>query len=128
MAALLGARNTPGIPSSSRLATVAADGVLGTRTFHHGLLGSDFGRFGVALWREVKARDRRNEARQRALGDLAVWRNAIAHQDFTSPDLRPGRLCLTDVGRWRRACDALALHFDAVFAAYLTNLAGVPPW
>lgn len=93
-----------------------------------GNLGSDFGRFGVALWPAVEARDRRNATRQRSLSELVVWRNAIAHQDFTSPDLRRRWLRLADVRRWRRACDALALHFDVVFVGYLTNLAGVPPW
>jgi hypothetical protein len=32
-------RNTPSMPSVSRLASAAADSVLGTRDFHHGLLG-----------------------------------------------------------------------------------------
>jgi hypothetical protein len=93
-----------------------------------GNLGSDFGRFGIDFWGALRARDRRNESRHRVLLELAVWRNAIAHQDFSSPDLRPRRMHLADVRRWRSACDALAHEFDGMFAAHLTNLVGVPPW
>ena len=93
-----------------------------------GNIGSDFRRFGLEFWREVRRCDRRNESRQRALGELAVWRNAIAHQDFANHELRPLRLRLADVRRWRSACEALARQFDALFAAYLTNLVGASPW
>jgi hypothetical protein len=93
-----------------------------------GNLGSDFGRFGIDLWAAMRARDRRNESRQAALRELAVWRNAIAHQDFSSPDLGQRRVHLASVRRWRSACDALARELDAMFSAYLTNLVGVPPW
>ena len=93
-----------------------------------GNLGSDFGRFGLDFWQELAARDRRNQSRQRALGELAAWRNAIAHQDFTSPNLQPRRLRLADVRRWRSTCDALARHVDAMFAAYLTSMVGRRPW
>jgi hypothetical protein len=93
-----------------------------------GNIGSDFARFGIHFWREVLARDGRNASRQRSLLELAAWRNAIAHQDFSNPGLRPGRLAFVHVRRWRAACDALARDFDVVLAAYLANLVGDRPW
>lgn len=93
-----------------------------------GNLGSDFRRFGVAFWPEVEARDRRNRTRQQALSEVAVWRNAIAHQDFSGLSLRARPLRVADVRRWRSACAGLAREFDAVLAIHLANLVGVIPW
>jgi hypothetical protein len=94
-----------------------------------GNLGSDFGRFGIDFWGEVRRRDRRNGARQKKLADLHVWRNAIAHQDFTSPELG-GReiLRVHEIRRWRGVCERLAVEFDWVMGVYLSSVIGVPPW
>lgn len=94
-----------------------------------GNIGSDYGRLGITFWERVAARDSRNPARQRALGELNVWRNAIAHQDFTHRELG-GRdeVQLAQVRRWRAACNHLAVDFDRVLHAYLQGLTGTPPW
>lgn len=92
-------------------------------------LGSDFGRLGVAFWEEVRRRDRLNEARQRALDELNRWRNAIAHHDFRSPLLKGAQeVRFAEVRRWRRACAALAVDFDAVLQLYLNSILGRSPW
>jgi hypothetical protein len=72
-----------------------------------GNLGSDFARFGLQLWPVLRALSRHTAARQRALDELNLWRNAIAHNDFTCI-LIPPRLTLDQVQRWRRACAHLA--------------------
>jgi hypothetical protein len=66
--------------------------------------------------------------RQR-LEDLNNWRNAIAHQDFGS--MKSGRLTtlrLSDVSRWRRACDQLAETLDVATTMYLRFMLGAHQW
>jgi hypothetical protein len=58
-----------------------------------------------------------------------VWRNAIAHQDFTSATHLQelgGRteIRLQEVRAFRRACSHLARDFDAVVLAYIKAVAG----
>jgi hypothetical protein len=94
-----------------------------------GNIGADFARLDLPLWDQVNALDRRNSERQRLLEDLYSWRNAIAHQDFDS--IKFGGLTtlrLSDVSRWRRACDQLAETFDSVTAMYLRFLLGAHQW
>ena len=92
-------------------------------------IGGDFGRLGIAFWSAVKAQDRRNGKRLQSLELLNVWRNAIAHQDFTSPKLEGKTLIqLSEVQRWRSSCDALTKSFDAVMAAFLQAELGSVPW
>jgi hypothetical protein len=93
-----------------------------------GNLGADFGRLGFDLWAVVRRHDRRNRTRQENLQTLAAWRNAIAHQDFSSPRLRPGRLRLEHVRRWRGSCHALARVFDEAVAVQLRSVVGSRPW
>lgn len=97
-----------------------------------GNLGSDFGRFEFAggFWGEVRSADPDRMRRlQSELELLNVWRNAIAHQDFTAPQLQ-GRTTvrLGDARRWRTTCQALALCFDQVVNQRLTAILGVVPW
>ena len=94
-----------------------------------GNIGSDFARLGIEFWSEVRRLDPRNRARQSALESLNRWRNAIAHQDFSSPELR-GRnsVRLSEVREWRRACERLAVDMDKVMYAYLLRITGVVPW
>jgi RiboL-PSP-HEPN len=94
-----------------------------------GNVGSDFGRLGIRFWREVNKVDGRNPARQALLEELNAWRNAIAHQDFAGVTTA-GTMTLTlqQVRRWRRACEALAVAFDAVMHAHILGLTGTPPW
>ena len=93
-----------------------------------GNLGADFGYFDFDFWAAVDARPG-NAARRASLEKLNAWRNAIAHQNF-DPAKLGGRatLRLGDVRAWRRACDALAVEFDAVVAARLTTMLGAAPW
>jgi hypothetical protein len=90
-----------------------------------GNLGADFSRLGLEFWTQVNALAPRNAARQRQLDDLATWRNAIAHQDWSKlgPDLR-----LKQVQRWRSTCRALATAFDVAVGGHLAGLVGSAPW
>ena len=93
-----------------------------------GNLGADFRRLGLDLWTESSRHDRRKIRRSR-LEEMNRWRNAIAHQDFTSPHLG-GRtkVRLEDVRRWRANCEALAVAFDRVVRLHLIGLLGTAPW
>jgi hypothetical protein len=91
--------------------------------------GADFLRLGIELWDELRAADQRNLHRRRLLQELNEWRNAIAHQNF-DPRRLGGRITLhlTDVRRWRGACNYLADAMDTLMHAYLCQVTGVPPW
>ncbi len=94
-----------------------------------GNLGADFGRFGLVLWPEIRKTDSRNRRRQELLMELTDWRNAIAHQDFASSRIvRSGSLQLSQVRRWRSACDHLARAMDVVLERHLHSLTGAAPW
>lgn len=94
-----------------------------------GNIGSDFARFDMDFWAMVRECDRRNARRQAKLEVLIRWRNAVAHQSFTSAALGGRReLRLTELREWRAACDALAVVFDRVVRIRLTELTGVAPW
>jgi len=94
-----------------------------------GNVGSDFDRLGIRFWPEVNKIHRRNPSRQALLDELNAWRNAIAHQDFAGL-ATAGTMSLTlrQVRRWRRACAALAVAFDAVMYSHILRLTGMPPW
>jgi hypothetical protein len=94
-----------------------------------GNIGSDFGRFGVEFWTEVRADRHGNDRRQEILMDLNEWRNAIAHQDFHAG--LPGgtaTLHLQTVQAWRRAISRLAVSFDSIMRNYLYSLTNTYPW
>lgn len=94
-----------------------------------GNIGSDFGRFGVPFWTEVRAGDRQNERRQELLEELNNWRNAIAHQDFDAAKLGgTTTLHLVKVRQWRSSLNQLARSFDNVMRAHLQALLGAAPW
>lgn len=92
-----------------------------------GNLGSDFGRIGIAFWKEVLASDARNEIRKDRIELMSKWRNAIAHQDFPA-DLEPAVLTLRVVREWRGSCKGLARSFDRVLRRYIADVSGVAPW
>jgi len=75
-----------GYIAPATLRTIAHDQLISSRTLDRGSptpghLGADFGRFGIEFWPALIARaPSRNEWRRRMLDELAVWRNAIAHQ------------------------------------------------
>jgi hypothetical protein len=94
-----------------------------------GNIGSDFNRFGVDFWPEVKAHDRHNLEGLIMLEQLNHWRNAIAHQDFDPAKLEnTTSLHLASVRAWRRSLNRLAISFDNVMQSYLHNLLGNLPW
>jgi hypothetical protein len=94
-----------------------------------GNIGNDFNRFGVDLWDVLKKRYAGNTMRHDCLIELNIWRNAIAHNDFSSDKLG-GRteLYLYEVRRWRNACDRLAQEMETVLGNHLTTVMGVAPW
>jgi hypothetical protein len=94
-----------------------------------GNLGADFSRFVMSFWDDVKKRHAQNKARQDLLEDLNAWRNAIAHQEFSSPRCK-GRttIQLSMIRRWRQACEALSADFDEVMRAHLQSVLGASPW
>jgi hypothetical protein len=93
-----------------------------------GNIGSDFGRFDLAIWNDVRNLDARNESRQIHLESLNLWRNAIAHQDFDPAILGPAPLRLKLVRAWRQACHHLAVAFDEVVRRHIQSQVGLTPW
>ncbi len=94
-----------------------------------GNIGSDFNRFGMTFWADVRGLDQRNGRRQALLEELNEWRNAIAHQDFTSPKLGGlVQLQLAQVKAWRSACNALSRAFDDAVGKHLGSILGMNPW
>jgi hypothetical protein len=93
-----------------------------------GNIGSDFGRFGLPFWAEVRAFDAQNQNRQQSLEAMNSWRNAIAHQHFDPAKLGGAALRLHLLREWRAACDKLASSFDAVMRSHLTTINGSAPW
>ncbi|HEY0017478.1 MAG TPA: hypothetical protein VGC13_14300 [Longimicrobium sp.] len=94
-----------------------------------GNLGADFGRLGIELWPVLLARDHQARARQEALGKLNRWRNAVAHQDFSSAFLQGRkRVRLREVREWRQVCESLAVDFERVMYDHLLSATGTRPW
>ncbi len=94
-----------------------------------GNLGSDFGYFDFELWKTLEIYDQANAARNKTLEKLNAWRNAIAHQDFTSDKLDKRRtVTLAMVRAWRKTCDELAVDLDAVVGARVGIIVGAAPW
>ncbi len=92
-----------------------------------GNLGADYGRLGMQFWNDVKAHHHRNGDRKDLLGELTQWRNAIAHQDFSS--IGGGTsLHLSKVRSWRTACSGLAVSMDVVVADHVLRMVGQRPW
>jgi hypothetical protein len=94
-----------------------------------GNIGSDFDRLGIRFWPALRAEDPHTESRQRDLAELNRWRNAVAHQDFSHPELGGrDRVSLAEVRSWRRACEQLAVDFERVMHHYLSETTGTAPW
>ena len=91
-----------------------------------GNVGADFGRLGFSFWPAVTARSHLNAKRQANLAALNDWRNAIAHQDWTS--VGTSTLHRRTIERWRSACNMLARAFDSVLRMHLSTLVGRFPW
>jgi hypothetical protein len=93
-----------------------------------GNIGADFSRFGIRLWDEVGAVDLGNLDHKDALQSLSLWRNAIAHQDFSGSNLGSLSLRFETVRSWRRSCRCLATAFDRVMRAWIREVTGRIPW
>lgn len=92
-------------------------------------IGADFGRFGMRFWDDLKNHDAASMKWRKELESLNDWRNAIVHQDFTSPNIGGIiRLRLVHVRRWRHACRRLALAMDQALRQFIQTLTGSPPW
>jgi hypothetical protein len=92
-------------------------------------LGSDFGRLGIDFWSQLQAHDVASVGWKDDLEALNDWRNAIVHQDFTSPRL--GGIMILGLDRvrhWRRSCNGLARAMDEVMRQHMLTLTGTPPW
>jgi hypothetical protein len=94
-----------------------------------GSLGADFRRFGIDLWGELAHLHPDADQWKKRLELLNDWRNAIVHEDFTSPKLSGiMTLRLVVVRRWRVACARLARAMDEVARLKMLSLTGAPPW
>lgn len=92
-------------------------------------LGADFGRLGITLWDQLERFDSAARDWNDDLVELNEWRNAIAHQDFSSPRLGGiSSLHLERVRRWRKTCEKLAVTMDEVLRRFLQSLTGASPW
>jgi hypothetical protein len=94
-----------------------------------GNIGADFNRLGVEFWTKVDADHSGNDRRRQMLEQLNNWRNAIAHQDFDPSKLGgASTLRLSQVRRWRLACNRLALSFDNIMYKHVLAVTGAAPW
>ena len=93
-----------------------------------GNIGSDFNRFGLLFWDEVRSAYAYGNTWHDRLQQLSVWRNAIAHQDFDEQVLGGKVLRLASVRSWRRACDGLSRGFDVVMSRHLRSIIGARAW
>lgn len=95
-------------------------------------LANDFGRFGIDVWTELTALDRRTVGRRAKLVQLVEWRNAIAHHDYEQK-LAAGKLSRTNVDLgactdWRSVLNQLAKGLDQVSAEQCEALGLPRPW
>jgi hypothetical protein len=92
-------------------------------------IGADFGRFGLRFWPDMSTHDLKSLDWRNDLDLLNDWRNAIVHQDFTSPKLGGIiNLRLKQVRGWRNSCRRLALAMDKVVGQHIATLTGKSPW
>lgn len=97
-------------------------------------IAADFNGFDIEILAAVRQRHALAPNRLRALEQLNIWRNAIAHQDFRFTDGQletlggRSRVGLTEARAFRRACGHLAKSFDDVLSSHLTAIIRVRPW
>lgn len=94
-----------------------------------GSIGADFDRLGIRFWDELNGYNAATPSWRGDMDTLNHWRNAIAHEDFTSPRLGGiMNLRLAQVRLWRQSCGRLARAMDEVMRQHLRTLTGVAPW
>jgi len=92
-------------------------------------LAYDFRRLDIQIWDVLGRVDRAAGSWRDDLEELNEWRNAIAHQDFTSAKLGGIiNLRLSRVKRWRTSCNRLARAMDEVARQEMMRLTGASPW
>ncbi|QDU60563.1 hypothetical protein Pan216_14090 [Planctomycetes bacterium Pan216] len=92
-------------------------------------VGSDFNRFGLVLWDEVRTQFAHGETWHDRLRSLTGWRNAVAHHDFSPANVGGvGSLTLRQVREWRSTCRGLARAFDRILRDHLADVTGNSPW
>jgi len=74
---------TPGAVARVLLLLMSRGRKLDAGNANPGSIGADFARLGMEFWVDVEAADPRNARRREALEALNLWRNAIAHQDWS---------------------------------------------
>ena len=128
-AAVFAANVTPVAMQTIVLRRLTENRALDSKNANPGTLGNDFNRLGLSFWDDVTRYHPANHRRQQKLEELNLWRNAIAHQDFTDPRLNNRQtIQLREVVQWRSACNGLVSSFDAVVADHLLLLTGAAPW
>jgi len=94
-----------------------------------GSIGADFARLGIHLWDRLQTYDPASSGWRSNLDLLNEWRNAIAHQDFSSPRvIGTVNLRLATVRQWRNSCLRLARAMEEVMRRHLQTATGVSPW
>lgn len=94
-----------------------------------GSLGADFARLGIDLWARLDTFDSGAATWKMDLDLLNEWRNAIAHEDFTSRRLSGIiTLRLALVRKWRASCRRLARSMERVMRGHMQFLTGTSPW
>ncbi len=92
-------------------------------------IGADFKRLDLDLRKEMHRVHVRTVTWKRDLEWLNEWRNAIVHEDFTSPTLGGiMSLRLRQVRRWRRSCGQLARAMDELTCKHMQSKTGTSPW
>jgi hypothetical protein len=95
-------------------------------------LASDYSRFGMELWLSLRAKDVRNELREKRLKALVEARNAISHSNAgtlvrLAKDGYP--INLKTIRRWLSSLQGLALSMDAVVADQIARVTNARrPW
>lgn len=96
---------------------------------HSESLREDFGRLGISFWNDLATHNQATNDWRNDLDLMNEWRNAIAHQNFTSPRLGGIiNLRLVQVRRWQTSCRRLARAMDEVIRQHLQSLTGISPW
>ena len=88
-------------------------------------LAEDFGRFGFKLIATART-DPAFALRQRHLGELNKWRNAVAHHGAIPHGVPPLTFAL--VQGWRISCDGLATSLTDIMYNHLKYLLRRAPW
>ncbi len=118
-------------PIAAQFARQAAAGRLLDRgNPSRGSLGADFGRLGLALITDLKAR-RHGPSRLDRLDATIDMRNGIAHGDVTqvaAANAAGARATLSSYRRHRRALDGLTVDIADVVKHHLHTLTGAAPW